>query len=157
VAPREVAQITRTWCLNLTCIPFAVCTGTYQYVRVHTRAVPFFALKKCKQVSNPRPSAYFSQNMPQNYGGTDLDAENLLCCHQCIHSLPLPSVPTISHAGHRFRKIKLKPFSFELRQPSFQPKQAPDSMSAIRERVSSAAGVCILSQAIVYTDTWFIL
>jgi hypothetical protein len=55
--------------------------------------------------------------------------------------------------------MKLKPISFKLKQPSFQPEQAPASMSAIRERVSSADGLCILSQAIVctdyVTDTWF--
>ena len=50
-------------------------TGTYLYILVRPRTVGFVRDKKnCIKVSNQRSSAYFEQNLPLSYGGTDLDA-----------------------------------------------------------------------------------
>jgi hypothetical protein len=72
-------------------------TRMYAYVRVHTRTEQLECIqKKCKQISNPRSSAYFSQSVPLHYGSTDLNAGYMLGCHQCIYFLPLPSVSTMA-------------------------------------------------------------
>jgi len=93
------------WIMNMSWMYKYVYTSTYEYICV--QSVLYAFKKKCKQVSNPWSSAYFSQNVPLHYGSTDLNAGYMLCCHQCIYSLPLPSVSTMSqqkckmsHVGH---------------------------------------------------------
>ena len=55
-------------------------TSTYQYVlvcprtrskKLHTRS------KNCIPILNPQSSAYYEQNLPLSYGGTDLDSRIL--------------------------------------------------------------------------------